>query len=125
MSKYFKWAEFACPCCQKTIIDTELLTLLDQIREDFGDPIKVTSGYRCPDHNKKVGGVPNSTHQKGQGADIAPLNNDVDDLDRLLKSCQKLSWNIGNGINKGFLHVDIRSPKLNEKGVKIKREWYY
>lgn len=125
MSKYFKWSEFECPCCKKTIIDTELMTLLDQIREDFGEPIRVTSGYRCPDHNKKVGGVPNSTHQLGKGADIAPLNHDVDDLDRLLKSCQKFSWNIGNGINKGFIHVDIRSPAMNEKGVKIKREWYY
>ena len=38
---------------------------LDPIREKFGKPITVTSGYRCEKLNKLVGGKPNSQHLKG------------------------------------------------------------
>lgn len=52
----------------------ELVTkVLDPLREAWGKPIRVTSGYRCPRLNKAVGGVENSQHMKGQAADIQPL----------------------------------------------------
>ena len=44
--------------------------VLDPIREHWGSPIYVTSGYRCPLLNKKVGGVANSYHLRGMAADI-------------------------------------------------------
>lgn len=44
--------------------------LLDPIREAWGGPITVNSGYRCPALNKAVGGVATSQHQKGEAADI-------------------------------------------------------
>ena len=44
--------------------------LLDPIREAWGSPISVNSGYRCPVLNRAVGGVPTSQHQKGEAADI-------------------------------------------------------
>ncbi len=44
--------------------------VLDPIREHWGSPIFVTSGYRCPLLNKKVGGVTNSYHLRGMAADI-------------------------------------------------------
>lgn len=44
--------------------------LLDPIREAWGGPITVNSGYRCPVLNRAVGGVPTSQHQKGEAADI-------------------------------------------------------
>ena len=43
---------------------------LDPIREKFGKPITVTSGYRCEKLNKEVGGVPNSDHKFGYAADL-------------------------------------------------------
>lgn len=43
---------------------------LDPIREKFGKPITVTSGYRCPKLNRLVGGKPNSQHLKGEAADL-------------------------------------------------------
>jgi len=46
--------------------------VLDPVRERFGKPIKVNSGFRCPIHNRTVGGVPGSQHVKGEAADIAP-----------------------------------------------------
>lgn len=44
--------------------------LLDPIREKWGGPITVNSGYRCPTLNKAVGGVPTSQHLRGEAADI-------------------------------------------------------
>lgn len=44
--------------------------LLDPIREAWGGPITVNSGYRCPVLNRAVGGVPTSQHQKGEAADV-------------------------------------------------------
>lgn len=44
--------------------------LLDPVREAWGKPIRVNSGYRCPQLNKVVGGVANSQHLKGEAADI-------------------------------------------------------
>lgn len=44
--------------------------LLDPIREMWGKPLHVNSGYRCPALNKAVGGKPTSQHLKGEAADI-------------------------------------------------------
>lgn len=43
----------------------ELLEALQVIRDSIGKPITITSGYRCPELNKLVGGVSNSSHTKG------------------------------------------------------------
>lgn len=44
--------------------------VLEPLREHFGIPVVICSGYRCPQLNKAVGGVPNSQHLKGEAADI-------------------------------------------------------
>lgn len=54
------------------IIDNIIYTMecLDKIREEYGLPLYISSGYRCPDLNTKVGGKETSQHLKGQAADI-------------------------------------------------------
>ena len=44
--------------------------VLDPIREDWGGPISVSSGYRCPELNAKVGGAKTSGHLYGYCADL-------------------------------------------------------
>ena len=44
--------------------------VLDPAREKLGMPVVVNSGFRCPLHNKTVGGVYNSQHVSGQAADV-------------------------------------------------------
>lgn len=44
--------------------------VLDPLREWYGRPILVNSGYRCPQLNRLVGGANNSQHMKGEAADI-------------------------------------------------------
>lgn len=54
------------------IIDNIIHTMecLDHIREEYGLPLYISSGYRCPELNRKVGGKDKSQHLKGQAADI-------------------------------------------------------
>ena len=54
------------------IMDNIIFTMecLDKMREDYGQPLYITSGYRCEELNEKVGGVKTSQHVKGQAADI-------------------------------------------------------
>ena len=62
--KYFDLSEFDCPCEEGSgkYMDENFLIKLDRARDIAGIPFKINSGYRCPEHNKKVGGVSNSSH---------------------------------------------------------------
>lgn len=54
----------------KENLEALIENVLDPVREWYGKPIYVNSGYRCPELNKAVGGVNNSQHVNGQAADI-------------------------------------------------------
>ncbi len=41
------------------------------IRDELGVPVRVNSGYRCPEHNRNIGGSPNSQHMNGNAADLS------------------------------------------------------
>ncbi len=62
--------------------------LLDPIREAWGEPIVVSSGYRCKQLNALVGGVKNSHHILGCAADIIAGNRA--DHRRLFKLIQQM-----------------------------------
>lgn len=48
-----------------------VLNVLQPLRDAWGKPLVVNSGYRCPALNNEVGGVPTSQHCKGEAADIS------------------------------------------------------
>ena len=56
LSANFVAGEFACKCgqCKKIMVDSELVNRLQQIRDHFGVPVNVNSGYRCKTHNAAV-----------------------------------------------------------------------
>ena len=62
--------------------------LLDPIREAWGEPIVVSSGYRCKELNTLIGGVKNSHHMLGCAADIIAGNKA--DHRRLFKLIQQM-----------------------------------
>lgn len=74
---------------EKPLIDWNLQylvnTILDPLREYMGCPIYVTSGYRCKELNRKVGGVPTSQHMKGEAADITIAGATTEDLLRMVQ----------------------------------------
>lgn len=57
--------------------------ILDPLREAYGKPIVVTSGFRCAKLNRAVGGVARSQHTKGEAADIRSLSDKPADNKRL------------------------------------------
>lgn len=80
--------------------------VLDPLRQAWGRPIAVTSGYRCPQLNKAVGGVPGSQHLLGQAADI--VAGSPRDNARLYKLLQQLQLPVDQAIDEHghqWLHV--------------------
>ncbi|WP_353929854.1 D-Ala-D-Ala carboxypeptidase family metallohydrolase [Okeanomitos corallinicola TIOX110] len=81
-----------------------------EVRDKFGSPIRITSGYRPPAVNRSVGGVSNSQHIYFRALDMQPLNGDFRKLWEVLKDSQfaGLGDAVFMGRNKGFFHGDIR-----------------
>lgn len=108
LSTNFKVKEFACKDgSDKILIDTELVELLQKLRNHFGKPIKINSAYRTMTHNKKVGGSTNSQHLKGKAADIQ-----VAGINPILVAMYSEKLNAGGiGVYKTFTHIDTRDKK--------------
>ena len=69
--KHFKKSEFTCKCgCGLNNMNLAVVKIADKVREHFGSPAIVTSGSRCKQHNKEVGGVSNSRHLQGKAIDM-------------------------------------------------------
>lgn len=86
LSEHFKLAEFErsatadrlhidniCPSQFIPALTQLCQTILEPLREHFGEPVIISSGYRCPTLNIRVGGVYASQHTIGEAADIVPL----------------------------------------------------
>lgn len=81
LSPAFKVREFRCRDGSDAImIDQTLVVLLQAIREHFGKPITITSGYRTAAHNATVGGAKSSQHLLGRAADIQVAGVSVEDV---------------------------------------------
>ena len=98
--------------------------VLDPLRLAWGRPIKVTSGYRCPKLNKKVGGAASSQHMYGQAADRTTMSDHPDDNMELLKLLIELKLPFDKLISEyvdekgrpNWIHVSF-SPK--KRGIKL------
>ena len=107
--RYFSMNEFKCKHCGQLPpngMSKVLLTKLDELRERVGGPIVVTSGYRCPTHNRNEGGVWNSQHVQGTAADIYAPGISVDHLATLAEDVGMDG--IGRYYGAQFVHVDVR-----------------
>ena len=86
-------------------------SILDPLRELYGRPIHVTSGYRCPKLNRLVGGAPNSQHMRGEAADIIATP-------RSTRDCGSASATTfsGGGLSKGIIAPNDPSAPLSRHG---------
>lgn len=66
-----------------------LIPALDSIREGWGSPIIVTSGYRSPFLNLYVGGSPTSAHLMGYAADLVPKNGKLEEFKAYMREWAK------------------------------------
>jgi zinc D-Ala-D-Ala carboxypeptidase len=101
-----------CKCCGSgsNIIQPELLKRLEQLEKEVGS-LTISSGYRCPKHNKEVGGEPNSAHTKGYAIDISCK--DGREVRRILTRALPIFNRIGISAKSSgrFIHVDC-DPSL-------------
>ena len=99
----FLLSEFACKDGSKTVIvDFELLELLQRLRDVVGRVI-VTSAYRTPEYNKKVGGIATSFHLSGKAADIQVPGLTPYEVAII---ADRIGF-LGVGVYPTFAHVDV------------------
>ena len=115
LSTNFNSSEFDCHgsgCCSSTLVDDKLVTYLQQIREHFGKPVNISSGYRCATHNKNIGGATKSRHSKGQAADIYISGVAPAEIAKYAESIGILGIGLYETNSDGFfVHVDTRETK--------------
>ena len=109
MKQYFKRSEFACKCgCGLNNIDAQFAENLNTARHLANTPFVITSGTRCPAHNKASGGMPSSSHVKGLAVDIR--TKDSQERFRVMQGLIQLGFN-RIGVSKHFIHVDDDTQK--------------
>ena len=111
---YFTRKEFQCSCgCGFDTVDYELMMVLNDVREWFDAPVTVTSGCRCPSHNKTIGGAENSIHMTGKAADIVVKGIEPRIVADYLEDKYENKYGIGR--YSGWVHIDVRPIKARWK----------
>lgn len=115
LSRNFTVSEFACKgggCCSTVLIDEQLVVYLQKIRDHFGKSITITSGYRCPTHNSRIGGATGSRHSKGQAADIVVQGVSSREVAKYAESIGVKGIGLYETSKDGyFTHIDTRTTK--------------
>ena len=115
LSENFNSLEFDCHgsgCCSETIINPKLVEYVQKIRDHFGKSITVTSGYRCPVHNKRIGGATGSRHSKGDAADIVVQGVTPREVAKYAESIGIKGIGLYETSADGyFTHIDTRDKK--------------
>ena len=68
----------------------ELIKFLNPLREAWGEPILVSSGFRCPELNKAVNGSETSAHLIGYAVDLVPANGKIDEFKKFIVDYMKI-----------------------------------
>lgn len=122
LSRNFSRGEFQCTGCRGrecphgynrghgiATCDAELLAILEDVRTHFGGrAVTVTSGFRCPERNRAVGGAPGGQHPRGTAADIVVKGVKPSDVFAYLDP--RHDGGLGN--YAGFTHIDVRPYRV-------------
>lgn len=117
LSKNFNSYEFRCglgsPCsCSTILIDDKLVEYLQKIRDHFGKSITITSAYRCPSYNKRIGGATQSYHSRGMAVDIVVGDESPREVAKYAESIGIKGIGLYETSKDGyFVHIDTRATK--------------
>ena len=94
--------------------------LLQPLRDIYGGPIHINSGYRCLALNKAVGGVPTSQHLRGEASDLS-IDGKARDLLELIEE-HRLPFDQAILYRKqNFLHVSLKAEGENREQIIVKQ----
>ena len=116
LSPHFNVMEFRCQCGgnHETLISSELIEKLEVLYATLNcSKIIVTSGYRCPDHDKAVGGTSSGQHTKGTAADVCCYGQDGQPISSKTVCCKAQDLGFGGIANitaaYQYTHLDVRT----------------
>lgn len=114
LTENFSEYEFECPCCGLFNVSHLLVAILQNIRDELGVRLDVSSGCRCEKHNKLIGGSKNSSHlcsesKKGLAADIS-VPTDIGFYGLIRAGVNRFD-RIGVYPGKNFVHFDVDDSK--------------
>lgn len=99
--------------------------VFEKIREHFGAPIHISSGYRSKELNDAIGGSQTSQHSKGQAIDIdmdgsgdGVSNADVYNFIKENLDYDQLIWEFGTDSNPDWVHVSYTKEKNRKQRLK-------
>ena len=91
--------------------------VLQPLRNSLGCPVIVSSGFRCAELNKKVGGRPNSQHLLGEAADFVVPQRNLKDVFNYIKAhlpYDQLLFEY-NSAGDRWIHVSYRADGKNRR----------
>ncbi len=116
VSEHFSVYEFACSDKSDTVlIDSQLVEVLEQVRQHFGQAVIINSAYRTSSYNVSIGGSPKSQHCLGTAADICIKGIDPVRIALYVASLPYYQNHGGIGYynrvsaTAGFVHIDVRT----------------
>ena len=128
IAPYILLSEYECKCgcglppsfdIEVPTIYTEFFDDFSIIRNSWGKPINISSGYRCPVYNQSIGGSLISAHMFGLALDLDVLPTEVEDLCNIIEGVAP-QLRRGEYTNTGsFVHIDCAF----EIQPKISRTW--
>ncbi len=118
LSKNFQVKEFRCRDGSDPIfIDSELVTLLQKVRDHFGKAVNINSAFRTASYNaKQKKAAKYSQHLYGKAADIWIADVSVDTLAAYAETLLPNKGGIGRYYTDAFVHVDVRAAKSRWTG---------
>lgn len=102
--KNFSPREIACKGTGRVLANEDALNRLQALREDLGIPMLVTSAYRSPEHNRRVGGAARSLHMQGIAFDIRMENQNPTAFEAAARKAGFTGF--GYYPRSGFMHID-------------------
>ena len=108
--EYIRWLDHV-----DSRVNPQVVAGLEQISQEVGYQLQVTSGYRSPEYNARVGGARNSQHVQGNATDIVQTGLTAEQRQAFISAAIDAGFT-AIGVYPTFTHVDVRGGALRAWG---------